>query len=277
MNQTDHRADGGAARAFWNAQAAAWVAHAEDPADYFSRRAEWIAERAARHVPGGASLDIGCGSGWLSVCLRRRGFRVFGTDLSEAMVRHSAERLEAEEPGAGARFATCAPGRLPFGDARFDFIAAIGVLPYIADRRAYLALLRPRLAPGGCLALSLVNRRGLYTAGAILHQAVRLHPFGAIPARERLRMIRNLARTGIWSGGYVDARRAPPCYVPADLDRLAAEAGLERVDELALFRLAPLDRTPLARTAAGRRLARAFGWNYVGFYRAGRPGERAGG
>jgi SAM-dependent methyltransferase len=56
-------------------------------------------ERFAKALPpGGAVLDVGCGSGWpWGAALLDRGFRVTGVDASPRLIAHAAESLPAGE------------------------------------------------------------------------------------------------------------------------------------------------------------------------------------
>jgi hypothetical protein len=90
---------------------------------------------------------------------------------------------------------------------------------------------------------------------------------GDLWLKDNAATIRNLAATGIWSGGHVDRARADWLYSADALDALAAKLGLELVDYLDLYNLPWLDRDPRNRTALGTALARRWGWNHVGVYR----------
>lgn len=119
----DHGLGDPATRAAWAARLAAWVPDA--PLDV---------------------LDLGCGTGTLSVLLAQRGHRVTGLDLSGRMAQRARAKL------AGARL----DARLLVGDAAdppvrrhaFDVILARHVLWTLPDPpavlRRWVGLLRPR-------------------------------------------------------------------------------------------------------------------------------------
>lgn len=101
-------------------------------------------------VVGRRILDVGCGSGALSVALRERGAEVVGFDASAAMIDVARERLGDE---ADLRVADLGDP-LPYNDAAFDDVAASLVLHYLRDWRVPLAELRRVLKPGGRLVVS---------------------------------------------------------------------------------------------------------------------------
>jgi len=223
-----------------------------------------------KHLHAGRSLDIGCGSGLLCRLLSEAGFDVYGADLSEKMVQRARALLADRLADAPQRFRVCPDGRIPYDPAkdRFDLITAIGVLQFVQERAAYLAHLAALLQPGGCLVLSNSNPRSLFVSLAVASRMLRFRP-----TPEWRTTIRNLARTGIWSGGHVVYERAEDIYSAAALDRLAGAAGLAPVDAVDFYYLGSrwLDRDPGRRSRPGRNLARRWGWNHVGLYRQAAP------
>ena len=248
----------------WNEKAEEWGNFAQDDTSYWTRRLQTIVDLAVKHVPRGRSLDVGCGPGLLVRLLTQAGFEAHGADIAENMVHKAAALLEDLVPDPGARVHHCPDGGVPFDAARdqFDLITAIGILEYITDRHAYVHKLTSILKPGGCLVLANTNGiRSLFVAMALCSRVLRFW----LP--DNAATMRNLATTGIWSGGHVDRQRADWIYSADALDALAARLGLELVDSLDLYNLPWLDRDPRNRTALGAALARRWGWNHVGVYR----------
>jgi ubiquinone/menaquinone biosynthesis C-methylase UbiE len=84
-------------------------------------------------LPPAKTLDIACGTGWLTRLLRGE---VVGLDQSEAMLRIAAERV----PGAHFVRATVPP--LPFDDDSFDRAFAAHIYCHLEDvdvRREFVA------------------------------------------------------------------------------------------------------------------------------------------
>lgn len=172
----------------------------------------WI--RGMRLPEGSRVLVVGCGTGVTALSLAERGFRVEATDVVEAMLVH-ARRLAAEA-GVTERMAVRRADAhdLPHGDASFDVVLALGVLPWLhSPLRAGREMVRV-LRPGGHLVLNVGNRHRLTWLTDPLYNPVLagvsrriLHPFRRL--RDRREAI----------GSFVDV------WVPEELDDLVAEIG----------------------------------------------------
>ncbi|MFE1912060.1 class I SAM-dependent methyltransferase [Streptomyces anandii] len=134
----------------WDAQAAVF----DDEPDHGLRdpgvRAAW-AERLRGWLPGRPAeiLDLGCGTGSLSLLAAEQGHRVTGVDLSPAMV----ERARAKLAGRDAVFLTGDAAHPPVGEQRFDAVLVRHVLWALPDPARALRHWRGLLRPGGRLVL----------------------------------------------------------------------------------------------------------------------------
>ncbi|HZD72606.1 MAG TPA: class I SAM-dependent methyltransferase [Actinomycetota bacterium] len=123
------------------------------PAGVAERIADLV-ERAAGGT-GARVLEIGVGTGRISLPLHRRGRRVFGIDLSAPMLERY--RAKAEDDGLKAPAVVRGDAtRLPFRAASFDAVIEVHVLHLIPRWRAAVDEVRRVLVPGGTL---LVARR----------------------------------------------------------------------------------------------------------------------
>jgi SAM-dependent methyltransferase len=112
-----------------------------------------VEEQAADRVeaavgPAGRLLEVGVGTGRVSLPLHRRGRDLVGLDLSGPML----DRYRAKAAAAGLPPPVLLRGdatRLPFRDARFDAVLEVHVLHLVPDWRLALAEARRVLAPGG--------------------------------------------------------------------------------------------------------------------------------
>ncbi|GGU02096.1 SAM-dependent methyltransferase [Streptomyces violascens] len=113
-------------------------------------RAAWD-ERLAGWLPdhAGELLDLGCGTGSLSLLAAGRGHRITAVDLSPRMV----ERARAKLAGTGAEVLTGDAARPPVEGRTFDVILARHVVWALPDHEAALRHWWSLLRPGGRLIL----------------------------------------------------------------------------------------------------------------------------
>lgn len=115
---------------------------------------EWAAgvetEGGGGSVPTGRLLEIGVGTGRISLPLHRRGRRIFGIDLSGPMLEQYRAKAAAERlpPPAVVRGDAT---RMPLGDGLFDGVIEFHVLHLIPVWRRAVAEVRRVLVPGGAL------------------------------------------------------------------------------------------------------------------------------
>lgn len=94
-------------------------------------------------------LDYGCGDGGFSIILARRGARVYGVDISAGLIsRARAAAASSGLDGNAPQFITGDAQRLPFADAKFDFVVGNGALHHLDLDQAYAEIARV-LRPGG--------------------------------------------------------------------------------------------------------------------------------
>jgi ubiquinone/menaquinone biosynthesis C-methylase UbiE len=134
----------------WDAQAASFD---EEP-DHGLRdpevRQAWGA-RLASWLPSRASdvLDLGCGTGSLSLLASEQGHRVTGVDSSPAMI----DLARAKLAGRDAAFLVGDAAIPPVGEQRFDAVLVRHVLWALPDPGRALRHWRGLLRPGGRLVL----------------------------------------------------------------------------------------------------------------------------
>ena len=101
-------------------------------------------------------LDIGCGTGGITLHLARtkNPLHVTGFDVEVPVIQ--AARRRADEEGLAHRvsFVQAAPGRLPFADGSFYLVFSKDALIHVADKEAVFADIFRVLRPGGIFAAS---------------------------------------------------------------------------------------------------------------------------
>ncbi|MBK3567455.1 bifunctional 2-polyprenyl-6-hydroxyphenol methylase/3-demethylubiquinol 3-O-methyltransferase UbiG [Streptomyces sp. MBT62] len=113
-------------------------------------RRAW-ADRLRGWLPAAAAdvLDLGCGTGSLSLLAAEQGHRVTGVDLSPAMV----DLARAKLAGRDAAFLLGDAAAPPVGEQRYDVVLARHVLWALPDTARVLRHWRGLLRPGGRLVL----------------------------------------------------------------------------------------------------------------------------
>jgi SAM-dependent methyltransferase len=141
----------------WDANAGPWAAEVRRGADVAR---EWLNNPAflafIGDLNGRRVLDAGCGEGYNTRILARRGARVTGVDISERMIELAREAERAER--LGIRYERASYADLgPFADASFDAVVSFMALmdgPHFdrAMREAFRVL-----RPGGMVAFSITH------------------------------------------------------------------------------------------------------------------------
>jgi SAM-dependent methyltransferase len=176
----------------WDDQAEAYDSSYDDP----GRRGRLVRARLAVALDllgsePGRVLDAGMGGGRLVEELTRRGWAVSGADVSAAMVSLARQRI----PEAADALVVSGIEELPFADASFDAVAALGVLEFADDPGDAIRELARVLRNGGIAVVSWPNFGSLNTAwrGGVVYPlaraAKRVLPVGRAvppPARNRL-------------------------------------------------------------------------------------------
>ena len=149
----------GLARDWWNPKGKMASLHKVNPV-----RLEFIRDcvdlhwgcdrRSIKPLADKSALDIGCGAGLVCEPLARLGAEVTGVDASAENVSVAASH--AEMSGLDIRYMAGEVATLDIG--QFDLVTCLEVIEHVADKRAFIADIAARLAPGGLLVMSTPNR-----------------------------------------------------------------------------------------------------------------------
>lgn len=135
------------------------------PPDWNARRQ--LLHNAVLHAPtidallaqvqhGMHTLELGCGSGWLTHAMARQGANALGLDISEqslVVARDWYERTKHDLPGT-ARYEVADLNRLALPAAQYDIIATNGTLHHLVELEHVVKQVHHALKPGGLLWIS---------------------------------------------------------------------------------------------------------------------------
>jgi SAM-dependent methyltransferase len=107
--------------------------------------------------PGRRALDVGCGPGFGTAHLARRGFFVDAVDTSAKMVDLTLCRARGEGLHSHVRGSVSDIHALPFSDLAFDLVLVVGVSEWLASLEQPLREVARVLRPGGHLVLTADN------------------------------------------------------------------------------------------------------------------------
>jgi phosphoethanolamine N-methyltransferase len=172
-------------------------------------------------VTGVEVLDIGCGSGGITVDLVRRHHagRVVGIDVETPVCEHARRRVERAGLSDLIEIRLVEPGPLPFPDGSFDVVFSKDSIVHIADKETMCRDVFRVLRPGGWFVASdwLIAHDGEPSPAMAAYIAAEALDFGmASPARYE----RALAAAGFVD---VELRNRNAWYrevARAELDRL---------------------------------------------------------
>lgn len=102
-------------------------------------------------APGGAVLEVGCGSGMGLPYLKEHSRLAVGGDYTLHLLREARRHLP------DASLVRMDAQHLPFRDGVFDAVLLLEMLYYVADQRAAISECRRVLKPGGKLMISVPN------------------------------------------------------------------------------------------------------------------------
>jgi 2-polyprenyl-6-hydroxyphenyl methylase / 3-demethylubiquinone-9 3-methyltransferase len=103
-----------------------------------------------------AVLDAGCGGGFLSEELAKKGAHVWAIDTAEQLLAKAKEH--AQEGGLNIRYSKASCEQIPFAKNTFDVVVCVDVLEHLANPQLALIEFMRVLKPGGTLFFDTINR-----------------------------------------------------------------------------------------------------------------------
>lgn len=104
----------------------------------------WLGDIRGKRV-----LDVGCGDGWFSILLAKRGAIVSGFDISAEGVLAAQEWAEANGVAGSCSFVTGSIYDIPYPENSFDIVAGQSILHHATDKTKVASELARVLRPGG--------------------------------------------------------------------------------------------------------------------------------
>ncbi len=106
-------------------------------------------------IPTSQMLDIGCGTGHWSEFFIKKGFKVKGIDVSEAMLK------VAQKKNMNAEFFLANSEQLPFENESYNFISSITMLEFVENQTKAIEELHRVLAKNGNLIIGALNKNSV--------------------------------------------------------------------------------------------------------------------
>ena len=106
-------------------------------------------------------LEVGCGAGFLTVDLARRGLHVMAVDAAPEMLEVASGTLARNGLGGAVQLRQADVHALEFPASSFHLVVALGVIPWLHSPAVALAELSRVLSPGSHLVVTSDNRARL--------------------------------------------------------------------------------------------------------------------
>ncbi len=226
----------GPAGASQQAQAAQVRAHFRDTAGYWHdlyQRADPVGaifrnrQKVALEMvdglnlpPGSRVLEVGCGAGFVTVELARRGLHVTAIDAATEMLQVARGVVDGAGHGAAVELLPGDVHSLTFKDSSFRLVVALGVIPWLHSPAKALAELARVLVPGGSVIVTSDNRARLNHLADPMFSPVLARPRRAIASAWR--KVRGVPP---------DLRFHPHLIWTWQVRRMVEDAGLEVISD----------------------------------------------
>jgi SAM-dependent methyltransferase len=176
---------------------------ATNPDDYERFMGRWSTRLAAPFLkfscvqPGGRVLDVGCGTGTLTIALAERGLKVVGIDASEPYL--ASARRHRSHPNI--TYELCDVRLLPYPDASFDGCVSTLVLDIIPEFDQVVREMRRVTRPGGLVASGVFDFWGGFSASALVYDTGSVLDEGIRALRDVVRahpLVRANGQAEVW-------------------------------------------------------------------------------
>jgi len=160
-------------------------------------------------------LDVGCGTGIMAPIVLSKKAHYQGVDLSRNMILEArAKYVEIGEAEDSVVFTVGDVERMPFPDAHYDVLLALGLLEYFEDPRRVVDEIVRVVRPGGSIIVSVPNVLCVDAATCALFSPILTTPMS---------FVRRLRGRDTRGTKYSNHK-----YSPAGLDRLFLSRGFRK-------------------------------------------------
>jgi SAM-dependent methyltransferase len=204
-----------------------WATTPEGDFDWFvgNEAPVELAEALARvDLPAGAALDVGCGSGNITVLIAERFRPTVGFDITL-----SAIRIARARGGDGRHFIVAASPDFPFPDGAFAFIFDRGCLQHVPRPAwpVYFASVQRMLVPGGIVEL-MIPAQPPPRALSIRGIRARIARMRGRRGSSRMVPMERAIRHHVPSGMLIEKVRTSPVHLPGGAHLIFTHAVLRK-------------------------------------------------
>src|SRR5215475_557699 len=141
---------------YWNESAESWTKLARAGYDVYRDHFNTPAFFAMLpNVEGLKGLDLGCGEGYNTRLLAKRGAQMNAIDIAEVFINHATADELSQPLGIGYGLASAV--ELPFADCSFDFATAFMSLMDVPETKQAMSEAYRVLRPGGFMQFSIAH------------------------------------------------------------------------------------------------------------------------
>lgn len=164
-------------------------------------------------------LDVGCGTGIMAPVVLGKKAHYQGVDLSKNMILEAkAKYVDIETAGDSVAFTVADVEKMPFPDAHYDVLMALGLLEYFADPQRVVDEIVRVVKPGGSIIVSVPNALCVDAITSTLISPVLTTP---------MRYVRRMRKRDTQETKYWNRK-----YYPSHLDRLFLSRGFRKSGQI---------------------------------------------
>ena len=105
----------------------------------------------------GISLDVGCGTGFVSICIAKKGHPCYGIDISPIAVKMAEDRALSSNTAGKTEFRVSSPTVIPYPNDFFEKVGAFAVIEHFTDPESVFGEMIRVLKPDGLLIIQSPN------------------------------------------------------------------------------------------------------------------------